>query len=1110
MLEILYSRERKNQDKELLKRIGRDVDSGKRITLLVPEQQVYSAEVMLSYNGIMSPELEVVGFRRLCESIFRRFGGLSYNNITDGARLILMWRVISELSPMLKQYKDIMLDDIDMIKSLNASVRELSLYALSPAMLEESAKKLENENPKLSDKLYDLSLILAASSALLKNNYNDPAEDTKRAYDLLLENDYFSNRTVYVSGFVSFTVYEKKIIDSIVRSAENTVALIGFDIGEKRDIFDMLKKTRDVFLNSAKEAGVKTLSSQIDGETSAQAIDISYLAENIWDFEAEKYNGKCENICIASADNPEEESRFVASDIARLIREKGARYRDFAIIVRSLDDYSGIVDRELAACGVPGFISSRSDIKKKSAIKAILLALKIRSGSWRTDDVISYIKCGFTGLSNDECDKIERYALLWKISGKRWFDEHLWAMHPRGFGNEITDADREVLEELNSCRERLTSPLVRFFEIFEKKPTLKEVSYSLYKFLCEIGLREKLEIRAATLRDGSRVAEADETVQIWNCLVDSLDSLVTVAGEARVDARSYMKLLSTSLEMSDIGKIPSGIDEVLIGEAHNLRMSEVKYVYVMGLNEGVFPKKAKEDSILGDRDRRDLKKIGIELSPESRESSRDEMFYFYLAISTAREKLTLTYNKKNNFSAFISSVRALFDKIESVDASALDPEFFVWGDLSALEYCVRIGDIAPEASQRLGEYLEDRGRIGYFNKKDLVSGDYSYTGDLTLFEKNMSLSQSRLESYVLCPFGYYCKYVLRIAEEASAEATSANIGTFVHSFLENFVKRYVKEGILYDDTESRQRIFEEIFSDGVRSLGDFSKDAKTAALIERIKNNVSIAVDNLAKEFSESKFVPSFFELKIGKEGISPVVLPTSDDGSVALDGIIDRVDLCEIDGRIYLRVVDYKTGSKTFTKEDVYHGLNTQMLLYLQTVCKTDDKNFLENIGATDGEAPMPAAIIYLSTKLPSPADIQPGTEREKIEKKIENQKGTLKRAGLVTDDREVMSAMDPGLAGKYSPVKIKKDGTYAYNTERFVESSFDNLFNRVNRKIISVANDMKSGKACAEPLKTDTRDACEYCAFSSVCRRKSYCEEHSTVLHSVNDDENNYGGND
>ncbi len=1105
MLEIIYSRERENSDKELLERIRKDLLQGKKITLLVPEQQVYNAEVMLSYNKIMSPDLEVVGFRRLCESVFRRFGGLSYNNITDGARLILMWRTIAEIAPMLKEYGNIALDDIDMIKSLMASVSELSLYAVSPKTLEELADKLKSSNEKLSRKLEDLSLIAAANSALLKNDYNDPAEDTKRVTEILENNDYFGTRRVYIAHFISFTVYEKKVVENIIQKADDTVVFLGMDRSDKRDIFDMLRKTETTLLKFASASGVKLVRTQLDDEKSRRAADISYFAENIWNFSAEKYVGECKNIKVAVGESLEDESRFVASDIARKIRGGGVRYRDFAIILRNASEYEGIIDRTLKSYGIPAFLSTRSDIKMRPSVRMILLALKIRSHNWQTEDLISYIRCTYTGIPEDACDDIEQYANLWKISGKRWYDEHSWTMHPRGFGAEVTDEDKAKLEELNSYRLALVSPLVRFFEIFDEKPTLREVSVKLYRFLEDISLREKLEVQAAELRDKNRVSEADETVQIWDILIESLDSLVRVAGEMHTDSSSYLKLLSASLEMSDIGKIPSGIDEVIIGEAPSLRVSGVKHVYVLGLNEGVFPAPIHEDIILGDRDRRDLESAGIELSPESSERSRDEMFYFYLAGSLAENELILTYNNQRNISTFVSSVYSLFEKVETVKIADLPYEDFVWSDVSALEYSVMTREKDEKNSYEIKKYLEERGNIGFFEENDLVNGEYRYTGEKKLFGDYMGLSQSRLESYAMCPFAYFCKYILSLAELPSSDPSSADIGNFVHSFLEHFIAR-VFDGKTEVTDEILSSTLDEVTDICACSLGEVANEPRVKMLVSRLKNTLSLVTKSLAEEFAESKFKPTFFELKIGSDSLRPITVDLPDGGKVGVYGVIDRVDTYEDDGKVYVRVIDYKTGKKVFSKADLQYGLNMQMLLYLASVCKTSDKEFLQKLGVKEGESPIPAGILYFSTKMPEAELVSDtDTSAEDIE---DITLGKLKRIGLVCGDVSVLEAMDPSLKGVYIPVSVKKDGSFSKRSENSIVSSFDELFEQINSTVSELAYRMKQGNADAIPLKTNNQDACRYCSMSAVCRRKSYCAEHSDILHGVPDDEYDFEG--
>ncbi len=1105
MLEMLYSRERENLDNELLARISHDVKAGKSVTLLVPEQQVHSAETMLSYNNIMSPELEVVGFRRLCESIFRRFGGLAYNNITDGARLILMWRTLAELSPMLKEYGNIALDDIDMIKSLLASVRELSLYGISPKMLEEQALKTKKDNEKLSRKLEDLSLIAAANSALLKNSYNDPAEDTRRAVETLENNDYFGGRTVYIAHFTAFTVYEKQIIKNIIAKADGVSVFIGMDKSEDREIFDTLHTTELHFLKCASKYGVKVLREQIENNISKKSGEINYFCQNIWNFSAEKYSEKCENIKIVYGESARDEARFVASDIAKKVRHGGVRYRDFAVIVRNTSDYEGIIDRELSLCGIPSFISSRSDIKMRPSVRMILLALKIKTHRWQTEDVISYLRCAFTDIPEDACDKLERYANLWKISGRRWYDEHPWSMHPRGFGAELTDEDRTVLKELNLYRSKLVSPLVKFFEIFGKKPTLREISASLYHFLTDISLREKLEVSAAELRDKGRVSEADETVQLWNCLIASLDSLVTVAGEMRCDSSAYSKLLSTSLEMSDIGKIPSGIDEVVIGEAPSLKVSGVKYVYVMGLNEGIFPAPSREDIILGDRDRRTLSEAGIELSPESTEGARDEMFYFYLAGSAARSELTFTYNKERSVSTFLASVKSLFEDVNEIDISTLPKEDFVWSDMAALEYSVKLKDTDAELAQNIRNYLKERGNIRFFEESDLKKQEYRYTGEKTLFGDYIRLSQSRLESYAMCPFAYFCKYILDLSEAPSSEASSADIGNFIHLFLELFVKR------AFGDSESLSneeitRAFNETLTECERSLGESVKEVRVQMLISRLRNNLSLVAQSLYKEFKSTLFRPKFYELVIGDESLSPLKIELPDGGKVGVYGKVDRVDTFERDGQLYLRVVDYKSGKKTFSRSELAYGLNMQMLLYLESLCKTDDRKFLDTLGLKEDERPVPAAVLYFSTKMPSAEVVsEENVDTESINDDLLK---NMKRKGLVIDDKSLAQAMDSSGERIYSPVSLKSNGEYTASSAESLVDSFDELFSQINTTVSELAMNMKSGSADATPLKTDNHDACAWCAMAPVCRRKSYCAEHSEILHGVVKDENEGNG--
>ena len=425
--------------------------------------------------------------------------------------------------------------------------------------------------------------------------------------------------------------------------------------------------------------------------------------------------------------------------------------------------------------------------------------------------------------------------------------------------------------------------------------------------------------------------------------------------------------------------------------------------------------------------------------------------------------------------------------------------------MSALEYSLKLRENNEEKSLEIKKYLEERGNVGFFAENDLACGEYRYTGDKKLFGDYMGLSQSRLESYAMCPFAYFCKYVLSLAEAPSSEPSSADIGNLVHSFLEHFVAN-VFDGEKVVTDELLASALEETMDVCTRALGEAAKEPRVEMLVSRLKDNLSPVVKSLADELALSKFRPAFFELKIGKDSLTPITVELPDGTKAGVYGVIDRVDTYEEGGQVYVRVVDYKTGKKVFSRADLQYGLNMQMLLYLASLSRTNDKEFLKKLGVKEGEKPIPAGILYFSTKMPEAEVVSDmNVNTDEIE---DTALKKLKRIGLVCGDISVLEAMDPTLSGVYIPVSVKKDGSLSKSSEKSVVSSFDELFDEINGTVSELAYKMKQGNADAMPLKTNNQDACRYCSMASVCRRKRYCEEHSEILHGVPDDEYDFEG--
>ena len=125
-----------------------------------------------------------------------------------------------------------------------------------------------------------------------------------------------------------------------------------------------------------------------------------------------------------------------------------------------------------------------------------------------------------------------------------------------------------------------------------------------------------------------------------------------------------------------------------------------------------------------------------------------------------------------------------------------------------------------------------------------------------------------------------------------------------------------------------------------------------------------------------------------------------SDGRTVQLVGTVDRADeWIEDDGTRWVRVVDYKTGSKKLDLKEVYCGLDCQMLLYLFSLTRDAGGRFT---GA------QPAGVLYLLAD-PAPQTLPRGQAARAVEYQLD---------GLVRDEQKIFDAMDADETGKYLPL--------------------------------------------------------------------------------------------
>lgn len=119
------------------------------------------------------------------------------------------------------------------------------------------------------------------------------------------------------------------------------------------------------------------------------------------------------------------------------------------------------------------------------------------------------------------------------------------------------------------------------------------------------------------------------------------------------------------------------------------------------------------------------------------------------------------------------------------------------------------------------------------------------------------------------------------------------------------------------------------------------KNARFRYLFRRLCESVYRIMDSTVEELSDSDFEPLAFELGFGADGQLPAVTIREAGEELRVVGKADRVDGWLKDGKLYLRVVDYKTGAKRFDLAELRYGLGLQMLLYLFTLRDEGGKLF-------------------------------------------------------------------------------------------------------------------------------------------------------------------------
>lgn len=1093
MLHFILGRAASGKTEYLHKKLGEKVDDGTNdVILIAPEQFTFETDrgILKTLGPVRSNKIEVLSFTRIAERIFDDYSLQHKNIISEQGRLIYMSMALSSLEDKLVLYKK-HIGDSAFIKNMLIVLEELKKSSNGENDFKTAVLTLPDGI--LKERMSELALICDTYDALIENSYLDTADVLEKLRLTLKEKHWFEGKTVALDGFTSFNAQVMSIIELIIAQAKDVyVTLCADGLDYKEGDNDSLSFTRRTALrlkgiaerNDVPIAKPIVLSEEVTGYKRYTSEALYALDEGLYRPSCDAFKGECDCAEIYCASNPEDECDYASRKIRKLIRQ-GYRCRDIAVIFRDPEVYEPTLRYSFKKYSIPSFEDARQPISNQPLVLYVQNALKICSDAINTESIMRFLKTGLTALTTDDISYLENYVYLWQINGSEWKRD--FSKSPFGFDFAAEDEKEKALAKLNEMRKTIIEPLLDLREKLKNKDGF-EMTRAVYEFLIDTKTDKSLKKLAITLEDEGEFDLAREQEQIWDMLMQVLNETAMALKDKYVSPKKYLELFNMSLSVKDLGKIPSAIDEVIIGAADRIKARGIKIVFVLGANSGVFPAASSKGGIISDRDRVALLSAGIELFDINRYKSLEERFIAYNSLCCAREKVFLSYSLMNAKgeklikSELVTMTGDILENAKRVYCEEISTEERIEGETAAFELLASRFNKNDVFGKNLLHYFS---KIpGYSERIEAlrrVSGnaDFHFEDKKTateLFGQDMYLSASKIDKYETCPFQYFCQYGIKANPRKRAVIDPREGGNIVHTVLEELMKKYEQVGVENTDAVQRKKdVTAALRAYAEEILGGLDdKDSRFAHQFNAIARTLDIILDRIVAEFENSSFKPCDFELLIGngENAKIPAYIVEADESTrVIITGFVDRVDKMELDGKSYIRVIDYKTGTKELALSDVLNGINIQMFLYLFAIIKNGKEYY--------GENTVPAGVLYFPARIVSfdadRADSRDALKTAMIKKSQMN--------GVVLDDTRVIQGMDATGKGTFIPAKI--DGKKGIAADKIISlSQLERLNERIDEIISEMALALHNGEIPAYPVKTAKNDkTCEYCDYKSVC---------------------------
>ena len=1054
-----------------------------KIKVITPEQFSYTAEQKLletsSSQSMISAE--VITFARMAYRILGEVGKKTRINLSGSGKAMLIDHIL-----LTENNKFSFLGKSDEnVEMISRQLTELKKHQVQLDILKEVTKNTQDKY--LQKKLEDITNLYDLYNNSIQNQYIDENDGLTLLAEELEESNEFKNCDIYIDEFAGFTLQEYEILRKLMKiSHKITITICADNLQENTnadiDTFYSNKQTVKRILEIANQEQIE-LEKPIFLNTSCRfkTEELQHLAENMASPFYKKYDKQNENLSIFLASNPYSEIEHVAIQITKLAKQD-YKYEEMAVITKNIDAYSSLCKAIFEQYNIPVFIDEKKDLGSNILVRYVLSLLEIFTKNWSYESVFGYIKTGLLDLDTQEIAVLENYCLKWGIKGSKWYAKE-W-----NFYNETEEQQKQIIY----ARDKVVEPLLKFKEQLAGLKTVKEITTGLYEFLVQNNIYEKLEQKIEELKQNNELEIAKQYELSIKILTDLFDEIVLVLGNKNITFDRYAKILKMGFNQSNLVTIPATADQVIVGDVDRSRSHKVKAVFIIGLNDGSFPSIQKDEGFLDDKDRNILKEQGIELAKGTIEQIYDDNFNIYKAFTTAEEKLYLSYassdaeGKSLRASILINKIKRIFPNIkERSDVIERKSEVLL-SKTTFDELLVNLRNFTQgEEIEPIWFDVYNYYQANYKTKLESAIKALQYKNEPEKLKQNkleklygdtLKTSVSRLEQYQACAFSYYLKYGLKLKEKDSFNVEAVDTGNLMHEVIDSFFERLDELNISVKNIEEEQikQITEDIVEEklALKKYDIFNSIPKYRILAQRLKKVITKSMKYIVDSLKYSDFEVLGHELEFKQGGqYEPIIYELKDGKKVEITGKIDRLDIAKTADGNYIRIIDYKSSIKNINLNEVYAGLQLQLLTYLDAACENEEVT--------------PAGALYFNLIDPV-LNANPNMTDEEITEELRKQ---FKMQGLILADSNIVRKMDTNLVSGSSnivPAYIGKDGEVSDKQNTLNRKQFENLQNYMEKIIKQISEEILNGNIGIEPYyrTRDKKTPCEYCSYKAICQ--------------------------